>query len=153
MAKRSAGVLAYRRRDGELEVLLAHPGGPFWSRKDEGAWTIPKGEYVDGEEPFAAAKREFAEETGAAIEGDFLPLGEVRQASGKVVSAWAHETDLDAGAIRSNTFELEYPPRSGKMRTFPEIDRAAWFRMPEARGKIHPAQAAFLDRLLAELAR
>ncbi len=153
MAKRSAGVLAYRRRDGELEVLLAHPGGPFWSRKDEGAWTIPKGEYVDGEESFAAAKREFAEETGAVIEGDFLPLGEVRQASGKVVSAWAHETDLDAGAIRSNTFELEYPPRSGKMRTFPEIDRAAWFRMPEARGKIHPAQAAFLDRLLAELAR
>jgi len=153
MAKRSAGVLAYRRRDGELEVLLAHPGGPFWTRKDEGAWTIPKGEYGDDEEPFAAAKREFAEETGAAIDGDFLPLGEVRQASGKVVSAWAHETDLDAGAIRSNTFELEYPPRSGKMRAFPEIDRAAWFRIPEARLKIHPAQAAFLDRLLAEFSR
>lgn len=124
-----------------------HPGGPFWAKKDIGVWTIPKGEYDDGEEPLAAARREFEEETGSAAEGQFLALGEVKQSGGKVVTAWALERDLDPGAIRSNTFSMEWPPRSGKMREFPEIDRAAWFSLTEAREKLIAAQTAFLDRL------
>jgi len=146
VTKRSAGILVFRRAP-ELEVFLVHPGGPFWAKKDIGVWTIPKGEYDDGEEPLAAARREFEEETGSAAEGQFLALGEVKQSGGKVVTAWALERDLDPGAIRSNTFSMEWPPRSGKMREFPEIDRAAWFSLTEAREKLIAAQTAFLDRL------
>ncbi|MBS1869566.1 MAG: NUDIX domain-containing protein [Actinobacteria bacterium] len=156
MPKRSAGILLFRRSGGDrLEVLLVHPGGPFWARRDAGAWTIPKGEVDAGEAERACALRELEEETGAAfpdaLEHELLPLGEVRQKSGKVVSAWALERDLDAGAIHSNTFELEWPPRSGRMQTFPEVDRAGWFALAAARRKLLPAQAPFLDRL-AEIA-
>ena len=144
---KSAGILLYRFREGVLQVLLAHPGGPFWAKKDAGAWTIPKGEIGDSEEPLAAARRELREETGLALEGEFIALAPVRQKSGKWVHAWALEGDCDAAAIRSNTFSVEWPPRSGKQREFPEIDRAAWFTIPEAREKILAAQAAFLDEL------
>jgi len=149
MPKRSAGLLLYRDTGGRLEVFLVHPGGPLWAKKDAGAWTIPKGEYDDSEEALEAAKREFLEETGAAADGGFVPLGEVRQASGKLVKAWALESDVDADAIQSNTFEMEWPPRSGKRGEFPEVDRAAWFSVEDAREKINPAQQQFLDRLLA----
>jgi predicted NUDIX family NTP pyrophosphohydrolase len=129
-------------------VLLVHPGGPFWAKKDAGAWSIPKGEYVDGEEdPLACARREFEEELGTPAPGDLVPLGEVRQKSGKRVTAWAAAGDLDPTGVASNTFTMEWPPRSGRMQEFPEIDRAAWFALDEAREKINPAQAAFLDRL------
>ena len=153
MAKRSAGILLFRRAGGAgpLEVLLVHPGGPFWARRDAGAWSIPKGEVDPGEEARACAMRELQEETGAAFpearEHDLLPLGDVRQKSGKVVSAWALEGDLDADAIVSMTFELEWPPRSGRLQTFPEADRAGWFALDAAREKLLPAQAPFLDRL------
>jgi predicted NUDIX family NTP pyrophosphohydrolase len=155
VAKRSAGILLFRRSgDGELEVLLVHPGGPFWARRDAGAWSIPKGEVDAGEEERVCALRELEEETGGAFrdadEEDLLPLGEVRQKSGKVVSAWALERDLDADAIVSNTFELEWPPRSGQLQTFPEVDRAGWFALSAAREKLLPAQGPFVDRL-AEL--
>jgi predicted NUDIX family NTP pyrophosphohydrolase len=131
-----------------MEVLLVHPGGPFWARRDAGAWSIPKGEYSDGEDPLDAARREFAEELGSrAPDGDPADLGEIRQKSGKVVHGWALAGDLDADAIQSNTFTLEWPPRSGRMREFPEVDRAEWFELERAREKINPAQAAFLDRL------
>jgi predicted NUDIX family NTP pyrophosphohydrolase len=149
MAKRSAGLLLFRHRQGGLEVLLAHPGGPFSRRKDEGAWSIPKGEYADDEQPLAAAQREFAEETGAAVTGNFLPLGEVRQASGKIVTAWALEGDFDPSALRSNTFSMEWPPGSGKQNEFPEVDRAAWFSIEAAGRRILKAQHQFLDRLVA----
>ena len=147
--KRSAGILLHRRgADGAREVLLVHPGGPFWAKKDAGAWSIPKGEYDDGEDARAAALREFAEELGAPPpDGDLVDLGEVRQRSGKTVVAWALEGDADADAIRSNTFTMEWPPRSGTMREFPEVDRAGWFGLDEAREKILPAQAPLLDRL------
>jgi predicted NUDIX family NTP pyrophosphohydrolase len=146
--KRSAGILLHRRHDGAHEVLLVHPGGPFWAKKDAGAWSIPKGEYEDGEEPRAAALREFAEELGAPPpDGELVELGEVRQRGGKVVSAWALAGDADADAVRSNTFTMEWPPRSGTMREFPEVDRAAWFSLDEARERILPAQAPLLDRL------
>ena len=158
MARRSAGILLFRRRaagGGELEVLLVHPGGPFWARRDAGAWSVPKGEVDAGEDERACALRELTEETGAAFpdaaDDDLLPLGEVRQKGGKVVVAWALEGDLDADAIVSNTFELEWPPRSGRVQTFPEVDRAAWLSLPAAREQLLPAQAPFLDRL-AELA-
>ncbi|HKG02966.1 MAG TPA: NUDIX domain-containing protein [Conexibacter sp.] len=156
MAKRSAGILLFRRADGgELEVLLVHPGGPFWARRDGGAWSIPKGEVDPGEEERACALRELEEETGAAFRDipaeELLSLGEVRQKSGKVVSAWGLERDLDADGIVSMTFELEWPPRSGRLQTFPEVDRAGWFRLPAARKKLLPAQAPFVDRL-AEIA-
>ena len=131
-----------------MEVLLVHPGGPFWARRDAGAWSIPKGEYSDDEDPLDAARREFAEELGSrAPDGDPADLGEIRQKSGKVVHGWALAGDLDAAAIQSNTFTLEWPPRSGRMREFPEVDRAEWFELERAREKINPAQAAFLDRL------
>lgn len=147
--KRSAGLLLYRRTPG-LEVLLVHPGGPFWAKKDLGAWSIPKGEHDDGEDPQACALREFEEETGTPpAEGELEDLGSVRQKSGKVVQAWALEGDLDATAIRSNTFELEWPPRSGRTSQFPEVDRAQWFGVTEARERINPAQAAFVERLQA----
>ena len=147
--KRSAGILLHRRGPGGAhEVLLVHPGGPFWAKKDAGAWSIPKGEYDDGEDARVAALREFAEELGTPPpDGDLVDLGEVRQRGGKTVVAWALEGDADADAIRSNTFTMEWPPRSGTMREFPEIDRAGWFRLDEAREKILPAQAPLLDRL------
>jgi predicted NUDIX family NTP pyrophosphohydrolase len=148
MPRLSAGVLLYRSRNGELEVFLVHPGGPFWKAKDRGAWSIPKGEYVTGEQPLAAALREFKEETGLDLpDGEPSPLGETKLPSGKTITAWAIAGDCDAGAIQSNTFAMEWPPRSGKMQNFPEIDRAGWFTLEGARQKIHPAQGAFLDRL------
>ena len=146
-AKQSAGVLLFRRVGGEIEVLLAHPGGPFWKNKDDGAWSIPKGEYGDDEEPLEAAKREFAEETGLSVSGDFIPLGEVRQPSGKVVTAWALEGDFNPANLRSNTFSMPWPPGSGKSQEFPEIDRAEWFTLEIAHRKILKGQAAVLDRL------
>jgi predicted NUDIX family NTP pyrophosphohydrolase len=148
MAKRSAGILLYRRTDAGPEVLLVHPGGPFWATKDMGVWSIPKGEHDEGEDALAAALREFHEETGTALPpGALTDLGTVRQRAGKVVQAWAAEGDLDADAVRSNHFTIEWPPRSGRMREFPEVDRAAWFGLDAARERINPAQAAFLDRL------
>jgi predicted NUDIX family NTP pyrophosphohydrolase len=152
VATRSAGILLYRRSgEGELEVLLVHPGGPFWARRDAGAWSIPKGQLDPGEEPQACALRELQEETGALLTpapDELIELGEVRQKSGKVVTAWAVEGDLDADAIAcSTTFELEWPPRSGRLQTFPEIDRAAWLPLPAAREKLLAAQVPFLDRL------
>src|SRR5262245_21498497 len=147
-ANRSAGILLYREGSDGLEVLLVHPGGPFWAKKDAGAWSIPKGEHDEDEDPLACALREFEEETGTRPPAAALTeLGSVRQKSGKVVQAWALEGDLDAAAIRSNTFAMEWPPRSGRTAEFPEVDRAAWFGLEAARHRINPAQAAFLDRL------
>jgi predicted NUDIX family NTP pyrophosphohydrolase len=147
MAKRSAGILMYRRRDGELQVLLGHPGGPFWAKKDAGAWSIPKGEIDAGEDPLAAAKREFTEETGLRPDGDLVALTPIRQKGGKVVLAWAIEGDCDARAIESNVFSMEWPPKSGKMAEFPEIDRAEWFSLDEARRRINPGQLPFIEEL------
>ena len=149
MARRSAGILLHRTRDGAREVLLVHPGGPFWAKKDLGAWSLPKGEHGEDEDPLACARREFAEELGSALPGDaqLRDLGEIRQRGGKVVRAWAAEGDVDATAITSNTFTLEWPPRSGRTAEFPEVDRAEWFGLDEARERILPAQAPFLDRL------
>jgi predicted NUDIX family NTP pyrophosphohydrolase len=147
----SAGLLLFRGRIADLEVLLGHPGGPFWQNKDDAAWSIPKGLIGADETPLSAARREFAEETGYHPEGVFLPLGEARQPGGKVVQAWAIECDWDPALIRSNTFEMEWPPRSGRHRTFPEIDRAAWFAVTDARRKILMGQTIFVDRLLDAL--
>jgi predicted NUDIX family NTP pyrophosphohydrolase len=148
MPRRSAGIALYRRSQPELEVLLVHPGGPLWARRDAGVWSIPKGEYEDGEDPAAAARREFAEELGSPVpEGELIDLGEVKQRSGKLVRAWALAGDLDATTITSNTFALEWPPRSGRTREFPEVDRAEWFTLEEARARINPAQVPLLDRL------
>ena len=147
MPKISAGLLMHRTREGRLEYFLVHPGGPFWARKDAGAWFIPKGEVNPGETFFEAAKREFEEEIGFEPKADFLPLGHVKQKSGKVVHAWAFEGDCDPSAIKSNTFTLEWPPKSGKQREFPEIDRAAFFNIEQAKNKIHPAEFAFVERL------
>ena len=144
--RKSAGLLMYRMRDGEVEVFLIHPGGPFWARKDEGAWSLPKGEFTD-EDPLEAAKREFREETGFSAHGDFQALPPVRQAGGKMVYAWAVEGDCDARAIQSNTFQAEWPPHSGPWKTFPEADRAAWLSLPQARDKILKSQEPFLDQL------
>jgi predicted NUDIX family NTP pyrophosphohydrolase len=142
--KRSAGVLL-RRPSGE--VLLVHPGGPFWARKDEGAWSIPKGEYSDGDDPEEAARREFLEELGSSPPDALTDLGTIRQKNGKEVRGFLASGDLDASAITSNTFTIEWPPRSGRMSEFPEVDRAEWFDLETARAKLNPAQAAFLDRL------
>lgn len=147
MAKQSAGLLLYRRREGRLEVLLVHPGGPFYAQKDAGVWSIPKGEHDLGEDPMAAARREFKEETGFTAEGPFLPLTPLKQKSGKLVRAFACEGDADPERLRSNTFSLEWPPHSGNLKEFPEVDRAAWFSLAEAREKIHPGQAGFLEEL------
>jgi predicted NUDIX family NTP pyrophosphohydrolase len=147
MAKISAGLLMYRMRENELEFLLAHPGGPFWKHRDAGAWTIPKGEIQIGEEPLAAAKREFEEEIGLKPEGTFIELKPITQKGGKIVHAWAFEGDCDTNCIRSNTFQMEWPPRSGKFTTCPEIDRACFFGMTEAKQKINPAQISFLEGL------
>lgn len=145
--KLSAGILVYRRLGGEMEVFLVHPGGPFWAKKDEGAWSIPKGEYEAGDDPFTAAKREFREETGIEIDGAFHPLSALKQPSGKVISAWAVEGDVDVTTVTSNTFALEWPPKSGKTREFPEVDRGAWFDLPTARVKLLVGQRGLLDQL------
>jgi predicted NUDIX family NTP pyrophosphohydrolase len=152
VAKTSVGILLYRGDGDSLEVLLVHPGGPLWSKKDEGAWSIPKGELEDGEEPRACALRELEEEIGSSLgltPERLTELGEVRLKSGKRVQGWAAEGDFDPAILHSNTFSMEWPPRSGKQREFPEVDRAEWFAPEQARQKINPAQAAFLDRLLA----
>lgn len=147
----SAGLLMYRIGPSGPEVLLAHPGGPFWAKKDDGAWTLPKGECNEGEEPLAAACREFTEETGFTPCGPFQPLGEVRQKSGKQVAAWAFAGECDPAAINSSAFEMEWPPRSGRRQSFAEIDRAEWFSLDDARRKLLPAQVPFLDRLALAL--
>lgn len=147
-AAQSAGILLYRHHDGVLQVLLVHPGGPFWARKETGVWSIPKGEYRADEEPLAAARREFEEELGTAVPtGPTHDLGEIRQRAGKLVHAFGLEGDLDTAAITSNTCEIEWPPRSGRVITIPEVDRAEWFGLAEARERILPAQADLLDRL------
>ncbi|TME04818.1 MAG: NUDIX domain-containing protein [Chloroflexi bacterium] len=152
MSKESAGLLLYRFVDGAPEVLLVHPGGPFWKRRDDGAWSIPKGEIEAGETREGVARREFAEELGQpAPDVELTPLGSVRQAGGKVVHAWAARGDLDVSQVNSVTFAVEWPPKSGRMQDFPEVDRAAWLGIAEARRKILPAQSAFIDRLEAVL--
>lgn len=145
--KLSAGILLYRIRSHTIQVLLVHPGGPFWAKKDDGAWSIPKGEYDEGADPFEAAKREFYEETGSEIYGETVPLTSLRQPSGKVISAWAVEGDLDATSIRSTGFRMEWPPKSGKLQEFPEVDRAEWFDLSTAHRKILPGQRPFLAQL------
>ena len=151
MSVHSAGILLFRFRDGQLQVLLGHPGGPLWAQRDAGAWSIPKGLCRSGETPLAAAQREFREETGFGVEGRFIPLGALRQPSGKIVHAWALEKDVDARRVVSNTFSLEWPRHSGNIGTWPEIDRAAWFDLASARQKITRGQAGFLERLQAAL--
>ncbi len=152
MAKRSAGILMYRRSSRGIELLLAHPGGPFWASKDQGAWSIPKGEYDDSEDALSAAKREFAEELGSALPArPFLDLGAIKQPSRKVITAFAVEGDFDPATLVSNRFELEWPPKSGRKQSFAEIDSVQWFSASEAREKIQPGQAQFIDRLLEYL--
>ena len=152
MARRSAGIVLYRSGAAGLEVLLVHPGGPFWAKKDAGAWSIPKGEYEDGEDPLACALREFEEETGTRLGADHaVDLGSVRQKNGKQVTAWAIAGDLDAATVRSNTFVMEWPPRSGRQAEFPEIDRAQWFDVDAAREKLVSAQVELLERLVAHV--
>jgi len=149
--KFSAGILLYRFRDGELQVLLAHPGGPYWARKDKGAWMIPKGEVEEGEDPLQTAKREFREEIGFEVDGRFIDLGEVKQSGGKRVHIWALEKDFEVRKVRSNTFTMEWPKGSGMIREFPEIDKARWFNIDEAYRKILRSQKPFLDRLVKVL--
>ncbi|AFL51646.1 putative NUDIX family NTP pyrophosphohydrolase [Sinorhizobium fredii] len=147
MPKRSAGILLYKYEAGALLVLLVHPGGPFWSNRDLGAWSIPKGEYEADEEPEAAARREFFEETGIEVTGALEPLGEERLKSGKLISAFAGESEFDITSISSNQFQMEWPPKSGRMQTFPEVDRAEWFTLDDAREKVNATQRRFIDRL------
>lgn len=151
MAKKSSGILVYRINEGQLRLLLVHPGGPFWAKKDLGVWSIPKGEYEEDEPPLAAAIREFKEELGFDIDGDFIELSAITQKGGKIVQAWAVEQDLDISGFHSNIFSIEWPPRSGKFKDFPEVDKAEWFTPEEARQKINPAQAAFVDELMKKL--
>jgi predicted NUDIX family NTP pyrophosphohydrolase len=151
-APTSAGLLLYRRRREEPEVFLVHPGGPFWAGKDERAWSIPKGLFDPGKDPLAAAVREFEEETGLSVEGTFVALTPRKQPSGKVVHAFALECDLDPSSIRSNSFSMEWPPRSGRLQSFPEVDRAAWFTLEIARAKLHRGQVGFIDELARMLA-
>lgn len=153
MTRKSAGLMLFRDTTKGLEVLLVHPGGPFWTKKDEGAWTIPKGELTEDEEPLSAARREFEEETGCAPVGEFIPLQPLKQPSGKLLLAWAIAFDFDPSSLRSNTFEIEWPPRSGRQEHFPEVDRAEWFDIATARRKILKGQAPFLDQLIGELGR
>lgn len=149
--KQSAGILLYKITDGELLVFLAHPGGPLWKSKDNESWSIPKGEFTDDEKPFEAAIREFEEETGIELSGNFIELQPVKLKSGKMVHAWALEGDADADSITSNTFEMQWPPRSGKFQSFPEIDKAAWFSVDDALAKINPAQRALIIELASKL--
>lgn len=151
MSKQAAGILLYRHGPRGLEVLLAHPGGPLWARKDLGAWTIPKGQFTDTESPLAAARREFEEEMGSPPVGEFVEIGSIRQPSGKVVHVFVAASDFDVSTVRSNLFSLEWPPKSGQRAQFPEVDRAAWFSIEEARKRILKGQQPFLDRLLALL--
>ena len=151
MGKKSAGLLMYRFRNDQLEVFLVHPGGPLWEKNDFESWSIPKGEYSEGEDAFTAAKREFFEETGFHTEGDFTELGTLRQSSGKRITAWAVEGDCDANAARSNTFSMEWPPHSGQRTEFPEVDRAEWFSIGAAKSKILRGQLGFIDKLCALL--
>jgi predicted NUDIX family NTP pyrophosphohydrolase len=157
MPKLSAGVLLFRRPPAGVEVMLVHPGGPFWAKKDVGSWSIPKGLVEEGEDLLAAAKREFLEETGMTVDGEFLDLGAHKQPGGKTVVAWAHEGDFDPSQLKSNTFALEWPPRSGRMAEFPEVDRAAWYAIDEALMKINKGQTpiigALTERLTAQLLR
>jgi predicted NUDIX family NTP pyrophosphohydrolase len=151
MPRRSAGILLYRRRSGGIEILLVHPGGPFWVNKDDGAWSIPKGEYAAGEDALAAARREFAEETGSPVEGEAIALGSFRQSSGKIVDAWAVEGDFEPASLRSNTCTVEWPPRSGRMREVPEVDRGGWFTPEEAARKLLKGQRPILEALLSTI--
>ena len=152
MPKRSAGILVYKRSEGELRVFLVHPGGPFWAKKDRGAWSIPKGELSEDEKGLAAARREFREETGQAIAGDFIELTPFRQPSRKVIHAWAVEGEVDETRVASNEFEMEWPPRSGKMQRFPEVDAGRWFPLAEAKARIQSGQIPILDELARLLA-
>ncbi len=147
MPKKSAGIVMYRFQKGPLEVLLVHPGGPLWAKKDLGIWSIPKGEYVEGEDPFTVAKREFYEETGFHVEGEFMPLKPRKQPSGKIVTAWTVEGDCNASKIESNTFSMEWPPRSGNREDFPEVDRAEWFTIGMAKKKLLRGQVGFIAEL------
>jgi predicted NUDIX family NTP pyrophosphohydrolase len=147
MPKQSAGIVLYRKHRSGLQVFLVHPGGPFWTNKDLGAWSFPKGEYSETEDPLSVARREFLEETGSPVDGEFKALAPVKQRGGKVVSLWAVEGDIDPETIRSNSFEMEWPPRSGKRQQFPEVDRAAWFSTDEARTKLNAGQVPALDEL------
>jgi len=151
MTKKSAGILLYRLDNGYLEVMLVHLGGPFWAKKDLGSWSIPKGEFTDEEVPLDAAKREFHEEIGTEISGEFIELSTIKQKSGKIVYSWALQGDLDTSKIKSNTFEMEWPPKSGKMQKFPEIDRGDWFNVQGAKEKINPSQVALIDELITKL--
>jgi predicted NUDIX family NTP pyrophosphohydrolase len=151
MNKKSAGILAFRKTKTGIEIFLMHPGGPFWKKKDTGAWSIPKGELSDNEDEEQAARREFEEETGFTVSGELIPLKPVKQKNGKVVAVWAVEQDLDAEKIKSNMFEMEWPPKSGKYQQFPEMDRAAWFTVEEAGSKMFEGQAPLLDELLKKL--
>ena len=151
MSKKSAGILLYRIKNKILEVLLVHPGGPFWLKKDEGAWTIPKGELNDNEEPFDAAIREMKEETAIILKGDFIELTPVKQKGGKLVYAWAKEQDVDLSDIKSNEFEIEWPPKSGKTRSFPEIDKADWFDINTAKEKMNAGQLPLIEELIIKL--
>ena len=149
MPKKSAGLLLYRQSDKSIEVFLVHPGGPFWIRKDDGAWSIPKGEFADGEDTLEAAKREFKEETGFDVEGEFEAMLPIKQSGGKLVYAWAVQGDMDASAIRSNSFSMEWPPGSGQIQDFPEVDRGSWFDLNSAKRKILKSQLEFLEQLQA----
>jgi predicted NUDIX family NTP pyrophosphohydrolase len=151
MPKQSAGILLYRKTNKQLQVFLVHPGGPFFKNKDAGAWSIPKGEFLDDEDPLVAAKREFQEETGQAVDGHFIPLKPVSLKSGKIVHAWAVEGDIDHETIFSNLFEMEWPPKSGKKQSFPEIDRAGWFDVDEAKTKINTGQLGLIDDFLSKI--
>src|SRR5262245_9101176 len=151
MPERSAGILVYRRRPHAIEVFLAHPGGPFWAKKDDHAWSIPKGLYAETEDPLAAAKREFEEETSMSIGGRFLPLGEFRQPGGKLITVFAIEAEVDESRVKSNHFEMEWPPKSGRRQSFPEIDRARWFDIETAAHKLHKGQVSMLQALASEL--
>jgi predicted NUDIX family NTP pyrophosphohydrolase len=149
MAKLSAGLLMFRKCDSEMQVFLVHPGGPLWKKKDLGAWSIPKGEYEKGEDPLDAAKREFEEETGIKPEGEFVALDQIRQPSGKIIAAWAFEGDCSPKELRSNSFSMEWPPKSGRKQEFPEVDRADWFTLDDARKHIVKGQIGFLNQLMA----
>ena len=151
MPKHSAGVLLYRKLDNMMQVFLVHPGGPFWKNKDDGSWSVPKGEYEDDEDPLDAAKREFYEETGEYIDGRFIKLNPVKQKSGKIVQAWAVEGDIDSQNIKSNFFEMEWPPKSGKTQQFPEIDKGEWFSIEQALIKINPGQVGLVMELTEEI--
>jgi predicted NUDIX family NTP pyrophosphohydrolase len=153
VAARSAGMVVYRRRPGGLEFLLVHPGGPYWAKKDDGAWSIPKGEHGDSEDPREVARRELEEETGLRVDGELIPLQPIRQRGGKSVAAWGCEADWDPADLRSNTFRMEWPPRSGKMAEFPEVDRAGWFTLEQARVKLNPAQLPLLEELAVKVTK